>query len=314
MANSQQCAWTEAPEDSVDVVAPHAMKMGWLEKEAEESMMGKKWQPKFAILTGWDGLEAHLFYYKTQTDKEAGGICFVSEMTIEENPDPKIFTLQGCQRRFKFRCANQELARSWRQAIQEAQTNGGHDCKCGEATIAWVKDKHSKTCHQCKRVFSVTLSKQHCGCCGRVFCSECTGGDKIKLQPYIKEVRCCHPCNKKQCQLIARRNEQRRRLQVFVAKYLELLETGSHFKDPDGHVQRTLCLDNMPHVSLQCRHLCMTEQIDPDALADLMQQEAAEKAKGFASKMMAMPYKAFNSLRGVKDMDHQQNALKVSIT
>jgi hypothetical protein len=29
------------------------------------------------VLTGWNGQEAHLFYYKTETDKAASGILFL---------------------------------------------------------------------------------------------------------------------------------------------------------------------------------------------------------------------------------------------
>ena len=93
----------DEPVDSVEVVGEHAMKMGWLEKEAEESLMGG-WSKRFAVLTGWDGQEAHLFYYRTESDKEASGILFLSEMEIEDTKDDRAFTLQGSQRRFRFRC------------------------------------------------------------------------------------------------------------------------------------------------------------------------------------------------------------------
>ena len=119
-------------------------------------MMGG-WGKKFAILTGWDGQEAHLFYYKSEKDTEAGGILFLSEMEVEDVSDPKAFTLQGSQRRFRFRCESPEVARSWRVAIQEAKVNGGHVCRGGHGTMAWRKDKHAKTCQHCKRVFTVTL-------------------------------------------------------------------------------------------------------------------------------------------------------------
>lgn len=83
----------DEPVDSVEVVGQHAMKMGWLEKEAEESMMGG-WSKRFAILTGWDGQEAHLFYYRTENDKDASGILFLSEMEIEDTKDERAFILQ----------------------------------------------------------------------------------------------------------------------------------------------------------------------------------------------------------------------------
>ena len=83
----------DEPIDSVEHAAEHALKMGWLEKEAEESILGG-WSRRFVVLTGWDGQEAHLFYYRTETDKEASGILFVSEMDIERSDDPRVFTLQ----------------------------------------------------------------------------------------------------------------------------------------------------------------------------------------------------------------------------
>jgi hypothetical protein len=40
MGKSAKLGSTEEPVDSVELVGQHAMKMGWLEKEAEESMLG----------------------------------------------------------------------------------------------------------------------------------------------------------------------------------------------------------------------------------------------------------------------------------
>eukprot|EP00961_Rhodomonas_salina_P110326 1484913-Rhodomonas_salina.1 len=52
----------------VEEIGKIGLKMGWVEKESEESMF-KGWQPRFLILTGWDEGEAHLFYFTKETDK-----------------------------------------------------------------------------------------------------------------------------------------------------------------------------------------------------------------------------------------------------
>ena len=171
----------DEPIDSVEHAAEHALKMGWLEKEAEESILGG-WSRRFVVLTGWDGQEAHLFYYRSETDKEASGILFVSEMDIERSDDPRVFTLQvalpvgccvcnlseadstdlpqGSQRRFRFRSDSAEMARQWLTAIEEVKGNGPHQCRTGEACLAWRKDKHAKTCQHCKRIFNQTRDEE----------------------------------------------------------------------------------------------------------------------------------------------------------
>ena len=298
----------DEPVDSVEVVGEHALKMGWLEKEAEESMMGG-WSKRFAILTGWDGKEAHLFYYRSENDKEASGILFLTEMEIEDAKDERAFTLQGSQRRFRFRCESCDAARSWRMAIREAKSNGGHVCKAGEACLAWRKDKHAKTCQHCKRVFSVTLSKHNCRCCGRIFCSECADGEKLLLEPYTKPVRCCNECNKTQSVLIAKKDEMQQRAKRFVAKYLELLEGGSTFGDPDRpDVRRTLMLDKSEGISLQFRSLKVIEHYEVDAMLDTIESQTLTAGKGIASNLKAMTLRSFNAVRGVKNIDQRQVA------
>jgi hypothetical protein len=292
----------DEPVDSVEVVAAHSLKMGWLEKESEESYFGG-WSKRFAVLTGWDGQEAHLFYYYDENDKEAGGILFLSEMEIEDNKDPKVFTLQGSQRRFKFRCDSADAARSWCVAIVEAKTNGGHRCKAGEASLAWRKDKHAKTCQHCKRVFSVTICKHHCRCCGRIFCHECTGGEKLSLEPYPKPVRCCTACNKTQQTLIAKKQEMQQRAQQFVSRYLELLEAGTLFLDPDrADVRRTLSLDTAEGISLQFRSLAITEAYEIDAMADAIGSQAVTGGISLANNLKALTLRGVSRVRGVKAM------------
>mmetsp|Transcript_79360 Transcript_79360/g.128587 ORF Transcript_79360/g.128587 Transcript_79360/m.128587 type:complete len:549 (-) Transcript_79360:617-2263(-) len=301
----------DEPIDSVEVVGQHALKMGWLEKEAEESMMGG-WSKRFVVLTGWDGTESHLFYYRSESDTQASGILFLSEMEIEDVQDPKALTLQGSQRRFRFRCESADLCRSWRVAIQEAKKNGDHECRAGEACLAWRRDKHAKTCQHCKRIFSVTIGKHHCRCCGRIFCNECTKAEKICLEPYTKAVRCCNTCNSKQTTLIAKHLEMQQRAKVFVSRYLELLESGSSFTDPDRpDVARRMALDKADGLSLQFRSLIITESFDVDAVADALGSKAVSGSISFASNLKAMTLRGFTSVRGAKlDKQHVVKAFE----
>jgi len=32
---------------------------------------------RFVVLTGWDGTESHLFYYRSESDTQASGILFL---------------------------------------------------------------------------------------------------------------------------------------------------------------------------------------------------------------------------------------------
>lgn len=182
-------------------------------------------------------------------------------------------------------------------------------CKAGEACLAWRKDKHAKTCQHCKRVFSVALGKHHCRCCGRIFCSECTEGEKLQLDPYTKPVRCCNACNSTQTTLIARKLEMQQRAKRFVAKYLELLETGSTFRDPDRpDVERTLMLDKADGISLQFRTFKITENFEVDAVFDTIESQTLNAGKGFANNLKAMTLRGISAVRGVKNIDQEKVA------
>ena len=314
----------DEPIDSVEHAAEHALKMGWLEKEAEESILGG-WSRRFVVLTGWDGQEAHLFYYRSETDKEASGILFVSEMDIERSDDPRVFTLQvalpvgccvcnvseadstdlpqGSQRRFRFRSDSAEMARQWLTAIEEVKGNGPHQCKTGEACLAWRKDKHAKTCQHCKRIFSVTIGKHHCRCCGRIFCNDCSNLDRVSLEPYSRPVRCCNQCNTNQQRLMGKRLEMRQRAKAFVARYLDLLETGCVFNDPDRiDVRRNIQLDRAEGISLQYRQLAITQTCDGDAMADAITSQAVTGGRSLASSIKSMTLRVRDKVRGVKDI------------
>lgn len=53
----------------VETVAQSAIKMGFVEKEAEGSYF-RGWQQRFLVLTGWDDEgEAFIFYYQSDGDK-----------------------------------------------------------------------------------------------------------------------------------------------------------------------------------------------------------------------------------------------------
>ena len=199
-------------------------------------------------------------------------MIFVNDMDLgDKQDDPLVFTLQvrwtlppgpcvrcrpsdaiqtvplggqGSQRRFRFRCRSEAEARSWRVAIREAKLLGGHACRCGLSSPAWVSDKHFKCCDTCRIVrplntvgkqvraeayrgrrtprvarrapapprycagepthpprpqsFSAGTRKHHCRCCGRLFCSSCSGGPKLRLHPYPCPVRCCDACGERQ--------------------------------------------------------------------------------------------------------------------
>jgi hypothetical protein len=77
------------------------------------------------------------------------------------------------------------ICRSWRHAITEAKMNGGHSCKTGVAAIAWMAEKHAKTCDKCRQIFTATNKKHHCRCCGRIFCNDCSNAPKINVRKQL---------------------------------------------------------------------------------------------------------------------------------
>mmetsp|Transcript_12810 Transcript_12810/g.25333 ORF Transcript_12810/g.25333 Transcript_12810/m.25333 type:complete len:469 (+) Transcript_12810:157-1563(+) len=275
---------TTSPLTSVETVAEHAIKMGWAEKEAEESYFGAGWNKKFLVLTGWDDGEAHLFYYDKETDTEAAGVLFVNDVSTDPvDKVDRVLTLQGTQRRFRFRCATEEEAKTWRVALTEAKTNGGHKCLTGVASTAWMAEKHAKTCDKCRQLFTASNRKHHCRCCGRIFCDGCSNSPKIALQPYPAPVRCCNHCHETQGKQAKEEAERAERAKVFVAKHLGLLEEGGDFECLQrSDLIRTIGLDTNTSMSLQYRKLVITESIHPDAAARM-----AGALKGDASNSLS---------------------------
>jgi len=238
-------------------------------RRTEESYFGAGWHKKFVVLTGWDEGEAHLFYYDKETDSEATGVLFVNDVEVDAvDKVDRVLTLQGSQRRFRFRCATEAEARTWRVALVEARSNGGHKCVTGVASTAWMAEKHAKTCDKCRQLFSASNRKHHCRCCGRIFCTECSNKPKVSLQPYPAPVRCCNGCNDTQAKQAAEERARAERVRVFVSKHLSLLEEGGDFEClARADLLRSIALDSMTQMSLQYRKLVVTESLHPDAAA-----------------------------------------------
>eukprot|EP00291_Cryptomonas_curvata_P017209 CAMPEP_0172159174 /NCGR_PEP_ID=MMETSP1050-20130122/4813_1 /TAXON_ID=233186 /ORGANISM="Cryptomonas curvata, Strain CCAP979/52" /LENGTH=513 /DNA_ID=CAMNT_0012828711 /DNA_START=52 /DNA_END=1590 /DNA_ORIENTATION=+ len=276
----------DEPKTSVEVVGAHALKMGWMEKAEEESFM-KGWHKRFVVLTGWEAGEAHIFYYADEQSTEASGIIFVHDVTVEQDKtNAKCIVLQGSQRRFRFRCDTDLEARIWRQAIGEAKDNGGHQCQTGSACMAWMADKHAKTCESCRTVFSAAQRKHHCRCCGRVFCADCSSQPKLLLHPYPQPVRCCSKCHETQTQQMAAAKARAQRAQTFVQRHLTLLDRGAQFGYLDGASIRTdmacvVALDDRPNVSLQFRRLVVTDILLESSVS--IGDKIASKAKNLQS-------------------------------
>ena len=41
------------------------------------------------------------------------------------------------------------------------------------ASVLWMPDNSARTCHNCRKTFSVLVRRHHCRSCGRIFCSAC---------------------------------------------------------------------------------------------------------------------------------------------
>mmetsp|Transcript_43130 Transcript_43130/g.101425 ORF Transcript_43130/g.101425 Transcript_43130/m.101425 type:complete len:463 (+) Transcript_43130:204-1592(+) len=296
--------YTDVPITSVEEIGKIGLKMGWVEKESEESMF-KGWQPRFLILTGWDEGEAHLFYFTKETDKEASGVLFINDMKLEDPKatEPTVFQLQGSQRRFRFRCSDEIMARGWRMAIAEASQNGVHKCRTGVGSMAWIMQKHSKTCEACRQVFSATKAKHHCRCCGRVFCDGCSNNPKLMLEPYPNPVRCCRKCHQNQTVQMDKKRLLDERSAAFVNNHLDLLLAGGSFGDLDrSDLGRTMCLDSGSGVSLQHRRLVVVERVNENNLL-------ADKVSRSGNRLKAATLRGIESISQLR-ASHVANAFK----
>lgn len=62
----------------------------------------------------------------------------------------------------------------------------------------WVPDHEILHCHNCRKEFSVKLSKHHCRACGQGFCDECSHDRRaVPSRGWDHPVRVCFNCNKK---------------------------------------------------------------------------------------------------------------------
>ncbi|NWI67541.1 ZFYV1 protein, partial [Todus mexicanus] len=62
----------------------------------------------------------------------------------------------------------------------------------------WVPDHEILHCHNCRKEFSIKLSKHHCRACGQGFCDECSHDRRaVPSRGWDHPVRVCFNCNKK---------------------------------------------------------------------------------------------------------------------
>lgn len=62
----------------------------------------------------------------------------------------------------------------------------------------WVPDHEILHCHNCRKEFSIKLSKHHCRACGQGFCDDCSHDRRaVPSRGWDHPVRVCFNCNKK---------------------------------------------------------------------------------------------------------------------